>query len=134
METAAKQLGLEMNDSKCEVVGHTDATRALFVSHGISLPETNRSTVILLGAPLAVGGHLDAVLVKTLKLSLLTTRLELMPSHDGLFLQRNILADPRLMYLPRTTPCTDSPILPLFDTVIRESLSAILNVDFDDNR
>jgi Reverse transcriptase (RNA-dependent DNA polymerase) len=36
METAAKQLGLEMNYSKCEVVGHNDVSRALFVSHGIS--------------------------------------------------------------------------------------------------
>ena len=53
METAATRLGLEMNDSKCEVVGHTDVTRALFVSHGISLPDTSQSIVILLGAPVS---------------------------------------------------------------------------------
>jgi hypothetical protein len=62
METAAKQLGLEMSYCKCQVVGHTDVSRALFVSHGISLPKTSQSTVILLGVPLAVGNHLDAVL------------------------------------------------------------------------
>jgi hypothetical protein len=61
-ETAARQVGLEMNYYKCEVDGHTDVTRALFVSHGISLPETCQSTVSLLGAPLSVGQHLDAVL------------------------------------------------------------------------
>jgi hypothetical protein len=39
METAAK-LTFDMNYSKCEVVGHIYVTRALFVSRGITLPET----------------------------------------------------------------------------------------------
>jgi hypothetical protein len=109
METAAKQLGLEINYSKCEVVGHNDVIRALFVSHGICLLETSQSTVILLGAPLVVGNHLDAVLEgKRRELCLLIKRLKLMPSHDSLFLLRNILAAPRLMYLLRTAPCTDT--------------------------
>lgn len=57
-----------------------------------------------------------------------------MPSHDSLYLLRNVLAAPRLMYLLRTAPCTDSPVLPLFDATIRESLSATLNVDLNDVR
>jgi len=57
-----------------------------------------------------------------------------MPSHDSLFLLRNVMAAPRLMYLLRTAPCTDSPELPLFDIVIRDSLSTTLNVDLDDQR
>jgi hypothetical protein len=94
-------------------------------------PHTNYYR-LLLEAPLAVGHHLDAVLEgKRQELCLMMKRLELMPSH--LFLLRNILAAPRLMYLRITAPCTDIPILPLFDEVIRESLSAILNVDLDDN-
>ena len=135
LETAAKQLGLTMNREKCEVVGHTDDTRSLFAAHGISLPETNASTVILLGAPLSAGQHLDEVLEgKREELRRLARRLELMPSHDSLYLLRNVLAAPRLMYMLRTAPCTDSPVLPLFDTTIRESLSATLNVDLGEDR
>ena len=57
-----------------------------------------------------------------------------MPSHDSLFLLRNVLAAPRLVYLLRTAPCCDSPELSLYDAVLRDSLSATLNVDIDDNR
>ena len=135
LETAAEQLGLRMNREKCEVVGHTDDTRLLFATHGISLPETSSSAVILLGAPLSAGLHLDEVLEdKRQELRRLARRLELMPSHDSLYLLRNVLAAPRLMYLLRTAPCTDSPVLPLFDATIRESLSATLNVDINDER
>jgi hypothetical protein len=52
-----------------------------------------------------------------------------MLSHDSLYLLRNMFTAPRLMYLLRTAPCTDSPVLPLFDATIRESLSVTLNVD-----
>jgi hypothetical protein len=38
------------------------------------------------------------------------------------------------MYPLRTAPCTDSPVLPLHDAVLRESLSVTLNVDLDDDR
>jgi hypothetical protein len=61
-------------------------------------------------------------------------RLELMPSHDSLYLLRNVLTAPKLMYLLRTAPCTGSPELPLFDAVLRESLSTTLNIDLNDDR
>ena len=57
-----------------------------------------------------------------------------MSSHDSLFILRNVLAAPRLVYLLGTAPCCDSPELSLYDAVLRDSLSATLNVDIDDNR
>jgi len=135
LETTAKHLGLEVKRSKCEVVGHTDDTRNMFATDNVNLPETSQSLVIFLGAPLSAGQHLNTILQgKKEELLLLTRRLELMPSHDSLFLLRNVLAAPRLMYILRTSPCTDSPELPLYDSVLRNSLSATLNVDIDDNR
>jgi len=135
METAAKQLGLELNRDKCEIVGPSDDTRSLFASHGIHLPETNPAAAILLGAPLLAGLNLDGVLeIKRQELQRLSKRLELMPSHDSLYLLRNVLTAPRLMYLLRTAPCTGSPALPAFDAVLRESLSTTLNIDLDDDR
>ncbi len=135
LELAAKNLGLELNHEKCEIVGHTADTRSLFASRGINLPETSSAQVILLGSPLSAGQHLDAILRdKHQELQRLTKRLEMMPSHDSLFLLRNVLSAPRLMYLLRTAPCTGSPELEKFDTVLRESLSRTLNIDLDDER
>ena len=51
------------------------------------------SSVILLGAPLSAGQHLDDVLtVKRKELELLTYRLTLMPAHDSLYLPGLILS------------------------------------------
>jgi len=50
------------------------------------------------------------------------------------FILRNVLTAPRLMHLLRSTLCIDSPVLPLYDAVLRESLSATINIDLDDIR
>ena len=62
LEAAARSLGLEMNRTKCEIVGHTDETRKLFAARSVILPETSRSTVVLLGTPLSTGQQLDTAL------------------------------------------------------------------------
>ena len=135
LDLAAKKIGLAINYDKCEIVGHSMETRSLFQSRGIDLPETSAAQVILLGSPLSAGQHLDAILeCKHQELQRLTKRLELMPSHDSLYLLRNVLTAPRLMYLLRTAPCTGSVELEKFDTVLRESLSTTLNIDLDDDR
>jgi hypothetical protein len=135
LEEAAKSIGLQMNHNKCEIVGLSDDTRFLFTSRGINLPETTAAQVILLGSPLSAGQHLDALLQdKHQELQRLTKRLEFMPSHDSLYLLRNVLSAPRLMYLLRTAPCTGSLELMKFDIVLRESLSITLNIDLDDDR
>ena len=57
-----------------------------------------------------------------------------MPAHDSLYILRHVLTAPRLMYLLRTAPCTSSPELPLYDAILRDSLSATLNVELNDKR
>ena len=99
------------------------------------LPETSVYSVELLGAPMSVGDHLDSVLAsKKQDLQRLARRLVFMPSHDSLFLLRNVITAPRLMYLLRTTPCTGSIELTRYDEVLRETLSATLNIDLTDER
>ena len=130
LEKTAEHLGLEVNRSKCEVVGHTDKTREMFNSQNVTLPESSLSSVVFLGSPMLAGSHLNSMLAaKEEELQRLTKRLELMPSHDSLFLLRNVLAAPRLVHLLRTAPCWDSPELPMYDAVLRNSLSATLNID-----
>jgi len=62
LEAAAKRVGLVINRSKCEIIGHTDDSRVLFAEHNIILPETHSEAIILLGAPLFRGQTLDSVL------------------------------------------------------------------------
>ena len=124
LESTATRLGLEIKRSKCEVIGHTDKSRTLFKSYDANSPETNSASVVFLGSPLSAGHHLDSVLAaKTEEIQRLTRRLELLPSHDSLFLLRNVLAAPRLMYLLRTAPCCESLQLPKYDAVLRDLLS-----------
>jgi len=52
----------------------------------------------------------------------------------SVLLLRDVLTLPRLMHLLRSTLCIDSPVLPLYDAVLRESLSATPNVELDDIR
>jgi len=56
-----------------------------------------------------------------------------MPSHDSLFMLRNVMAAPRVVYLLWTAPCCDSSELLLYDAVLHDSLSTTLNIVLDDN-
>ena len=55
-----------------------------------------------------------------------------MPSHDSLYLLRNVLTAPRMMYLLRTAPCTNSPELILYDDLLRLAVSETLNISLSD--
>ena len=109
IESSAAILGLRLNRSKCEIVGHTEQSREIFASRGISLPETNRTSVMLLGSPLSDGQIIDdTISIKCQEFKLISARLALMPSHDSLYLLRHVIAMPRLLYTLRTAPCMNS--------------------------
>ena len=59
IESLAAILGLKLNRSKCEIVEHTEQSREIFASRGISLPETNLTSVMLLGSSLSDGQIID---------------------------------------------------------------------------
>jgi len=106
----------------------------MFTSQNIVLPETSSSTVIFLGSPISAGQHLDLIPTnKKEELQRLTRRMHLMPSHDSMFILRNVMAASRVVYLLRTAPCCDSQELLLYDAVLRDSLSTTLNVVLEDN-
>jgi len=62
LDEAASRIGLKINRDECEVIGHTETSRSLFVANNATLPDISPSSVVLLGAPLSVGPHLDSVL------------------------------------------------------------------------
>ena len=62
------------------------------------------------------------------------SRLKYLQAHDALVLLKNSLSMSRLLYTLRTSDCHDHPLLTRFDAILREGLSLILNVDFDDTQ
>ena len=133
IENKAASLGLILNRAKCEISGHTADTRALFVAAGVSLRETETADLILLGSPLLPGVGVDkAIADKRSELETLSRRLQFMPAHDSLFLMRNIVSMPRLLYTLRTAPCTGSNELVLYDALVRSILCTTLNSDIND--
>jgi hypothetical protein len=133
IENKAASLGLILNRAKCEISGHTADTRALFVAAGVSLRETETADLILLGSPLLPGVGVDkAIADKRSELETLSRRLQFMPAHDSLFLMRNIVSMPRLLYTLRTAPCTGSNELVLYDALVKSILCTTLNSDITD--
>ena len=65
-------------------------------------------------------------------LQVMGERLKYLCTHDSLLLLRNAFANPKLMYLLRTSPCFLSPSLHLYDNELRNMLSSITNTFLDD--
>lgn len=130
LEAAATSIGLSLNRSKCEVIGHSDESREMWSRNGVVIREVDLEKAILLGSPLTTGPCVDKVLEsKRLELQALSEKLPYMPRHDCLFLLSNIIAMPRLLYTLRTTPCMDSQELILYDDLLKVSLGICLNID-----
>ena len=62
----------------------------------------------------------------------LQDRLKILTTHDAFFLLRNCFAIPKLLYILRTSPCFDSPLLFDFDAVLRDILRTVLNISLTD--
>ena len=61
-------------------------------------------------------------------------RLALLQAHDVLCLLKNSIAMPKLLYVLRTSPCFDNPLLDILDDTLKRGLSLVLNVELNDKR
>jgi len=128
------EIGLTLNQAKCEVIGHNNATRAIFRDCEINLPETELQDMTMLSSPVLPGpGIYDVLSRKRIKLERLSTRLAYMPSHDSLYLLRHVVTTPRIMYTLRTSPCTDSNELLKYDETIQSTLSSKVNIELTES-
>ena len=107
---SAKGLGLNLNNTKCEITVFTqdqqksDMILREFrrVCPGISSVSTEDAE--LLGSPLGHTALQHALEEKREKIENLCKNLPLLPSHVAFFLLRHCFAMPKLMYLFRTAP------------------------------
>jgi len=130
LECQAGAMGLHLNHHKCEIISKIPSNLQAWKSHGFNFKETPLHEATLLGAPISAGQAVDSALAsKRAELELLIKRLSLIPSHPALYLLRNALAIPKLLYLMRTAPCFESLELGQYDELLRTALSSLLNVD-----
>ena len=131
VETFAKDLGLQLNCTKSELICSKSSVLEVMVREVPGLQERDPDSAELLDSPI---GGIEAInttiKAKIGKLQLLGDRLCLLHSHDALFLLRHSFAIPKMLYVLRTAPCFLSPFL---DSLFRDFLSGITNISMGAN-
>lgn len=132
----SKKLGLQINPSKCELFFCSDVIDQRIVSKfedicpGICI--ITKEDLNLLGSPIFEEGFGKFSAKIFEKLKIMFERLKILNSHTSLFILRNCLAIPKLIYLIRTSPAWKfETFLDSFDYEIKELLERILNVDLN---
>ena len=89
----------------------------------------------ILDASVLEGRAVDNVLKdKIAMLERSIKRLSTLQSHDALCLLKNSIAMPKLLYILRTSPRANNPLLQQFDMVLKKGLETILNVQLSDTQ
>ena len=129
VEREAAELGLQLNCSKSELICCDSSSRDAILSEAPGLLITSCDQAMLLGSPLGgLEGIGYAIKQKADKLELMGERLGVMQSQDALLLLRHSFAIPKMLYVLRTAPCFLSSELEMFDNMLRNIFSSIVNV------
>ena len=132
-------IGLVVNPKKSEIINagctedelHAFRLSAVDVLDGVQHTEVDN--LYILGAPVRPSATASSLKVKRGNLESLISRLRLIDAHPALFLLRNCLAMPKLLFTLRCSPCQEHPEeLSQFDEVLRKAVEEICNVRFDD--
>ena len=70
--------------------------------------------------------------ISTLEKSI--ARLSILQLHDALCLLKNSVAMPKLLYILRTSPCANNPLLHEFNIMLKVGLETILNVQLSESQ
>ena len=123
------QRGLQVNLEKCEVVGLSDTCDITLFQHVHHVRVTD---LTLLGAPLGEQAMSTILEKKISELTTMGSRLEWISAHHALYLLRNCFSLPKLLYILRTSPCFDHPLVQSFDDLQIQLLQKLLNINLDD--
>ena len=129
----AAELGLIINEAKCELICDDSEVVKQFHEVAPNVVNVRCENAMLLGAPIGNSACVDAVLMQKLdEFKRLQHRLKLLNVHDAFYLIRNCFSLPKLLYTLRSAPCFASTELVHYDTLIRQTLQQILNIQFGD--
>ena len=129
-----QELGLELNEQKCELITDDDDVVDKFRVDAPSILHIKTSQAVLLGASIGSTEEIDSTLSrKVAEFQRLTSRLKQLNAHDAFFLLKNCFSLPKLQYVLRCAPCFNSQVLHRYDNMIRDTLQSILNVELTDS-
>ena len=130
---AKNSLGLTVNFSKCELMLIDSQTNIDPAQEFPGIKEIQPEDLTLLGAPVLPCANAKVLGAKLDSLKTLTDRLKQLHEHDALYLLKNCMAIPKLLYFLRTAPCFLNPdLLAEYDETIKIGLENILNVKMTD--
>ena len=95
---------------KCEVIDLTNCCSTIIYTYIENALQVKVSDLTLLGAPLG-NQAMKSVLEKISELSAMGSRLSWVSSHHAFFLLKKYFALLKLLYVLRTSPCFDHPLL-----------------------
>ena len=131
---SSSETGLCLNMSKCEII-MDDFTQIDASPIFRDFIKVEKDEMTLLGAPVLNGKAQDIAIQHRIDdLSRASERLTHLHAHDALTILKNSLAMPKLLYLLRTSECSNNPLLSQFDDNLRAGLSRILNVNLNDDQ
>ena len=133
-EISTKELGLQLNYGKCEIVGLSSTTTRVWRDTSFQFAAIDSSHATLLGAPIGRGGMdvaITSVTSQCTTLQLAARRLSFLSSHEAIYLLKPLIAVARLQYLLRTAPCFLSPELHAYDQILSNTIMAITNTSLD---
>ena len=134
IEEAAEHLGLSLNHKKSEIVCSDPMVKREMLSISPDFHSVDPADACLLGAPIGEKDSIDAVLKQKLdEMKFMGERLQVLFSHDALYLLTNAFSLPKILYLLRTSPCFCSAIMDSLDSVQRHLLESICYVHLSDN-
>ena len=141
LERSLVQIGLKLNQSKCEVSILSSPTTTVYnntlarvrqtMPH---ITETLSHRLTLLGAPLGVEGLNDSLSKCSRKVELICDRVQTLDSHWALFFLTRYASAPRLSHMLRSSPAYLEPrTLDTIDALIRDTLVKCINVQLPGN-
>ena len=98
---------------------------------GIKTPK--KDELIILDSPLGPKTQVDLLEKKINQLEKVNGIVEKLDAHHGFFMMKNCFNLPMLLYFLRTSTCFIHPaLLEKYDKTVRDKLSKVCNVNFDD--
>ena len=134
LESGAAELGLQLNQSKSELICDDMFFRKVMLDEAPSLGYVSCSQATLLGSPIGGQECIDHTIAEKVDmLERMGSRLHAVSSHDALLLLWHSFTIPKVLYVLRTAPCFISPVLARFYEPLCHLLCVILNVPLNDD-
>ena len=123
--------GLVLNTCKCEIVAN-DFNLVDKYPFFLDFKRVHKEDMTFLGGPGLQCRATDKLLQeKIADMERAIKRLALLQAHDALCLLKNSISISKLLYLLKTSPCFNNPLLASVDDTLRRGLSLVLNVELD---